>query len=146
MFSDAVRFGRSLKSWKTQPDVSPQERDLRVLETHEVAAADDDPPLGRLELLEDEPDNRGFAGAGRPDHEDELAFVDREGDTVERDDAGLVDLPDVLEHDHRGAARLGRSRKLLFELEGLWLGEGRHRSVWEGVMNLRVVVQHRAKR
>ena len=62
------------------------------------------------------------------DDEDELALVDRERDAVESRDVRLVDLRHVLEHDHRGAARIGRDGHLQLEI-GLRFGECRHRVV-----------------
>ena len=63
-------------------------------------------------------------GAGGADDEDELALVDHERDAVERRHVRLVDLADVLEHDHRGAARRGRAGGSV-RVGGRWLGECR---------------------
>ena len=98
-----MRFGSSLKSWKTQPEVAAQQRHLRALQPAEVAAADDDPAARRLELLQQQADDRRLARAGRADDEDELALVDHERDVAERDHVRVVDLRHRLEHDHRAA-------------------------------------------
>ena len=68
---------------------------------------------------------RRLARARRADDEDELALLDDERDAVERGDVvRLVDLPDVLEHDHRRAGRPFAGR---LQLGGrIWFGEGRH--------------------
>src|SRR5262249_38897987 len=102
-------------------DVAPQERHLRALETAELAAADDDLPGGRLELLQHQPDDRRLARARGAHDEDELALVDRKRDVAQRGDVGLVDLRHVLEHDHRRARGRGRrhySRQRLLEDRG----------------------------
>jgi hypothetical protein len=44
-------------------DVAAQERDLRALQPREIAAADDDLAGRRLELLQDQADDRRLAGA-----------------------------------------------------------------------------------
>jgi hypothetical protein len=144
--SGAVR--EELEVLEHTTDVAAQERDLGALEAVQVTAADDDSALRRLELLEDEPDDRRLPGARGADDEDELALVDREGDPVECDDVRVVDLLHVLEHDHGGAARLRlrrpRRRELLrieaVDLFGLGFGEGCH-----GDVGVRFVFQHRAK-
>ena len=87
-------------------EVSAKERNLRALEPREIPAADDDAPLGRLDLLQEQANDGRLPGARSPDDEDELALVDREGDALERDHPRLVDLLDVLEHDHRRAVLL----------------------------------------
>src|SRR5436309_2437476 len=76
----------------------------------EVASADHDLAPRRLELLEQEPDDRRLARPGGADDEDELALLDHEADVPESRDIGLVDLCDRLEHDHRARAR-GRRRR-----------------------------------
>ena len=91
-------------------DVAAQQRHLAVLEPRQVAAADEDPAGGRLDLLQQQLDERRLAGAGRADDEDELALVDHERDAVERDDVGLVHLRDAVEDDHRPRARDGAVR------------------------------------
>src|SRR5206468_6092141 len=78
----------------------------RVAQPADVAAAEDDAPLRRLELLQQEPCERRLAGARSSDDEDELALVDPEADLVEGCDVRLVDLRDGLEHDHRACCRL----------------------------------------
>ena len=118
-------------------EVAAQQRHLRVLEAAEVASAHEDPAGGRLELLQQQPDDRRLAGAGRADDEHELALVDHERDTVERGDLRLVDLAHFLEHDHRGAARLPRC--ICVCRRGL--GYGRR-----GVCELKVVFLHRLER
>src|SRR5205807_5427550 len=89
------------------PDVAAQPRYVGVRQPSDVAAAEDDAPVRRLELLQQQPHERRLAGARRAHHEDELALVDREVDRVERRDVRLVDLRDVLEQDHRARRLLG---------------------------------------
>ena len=95
-------------------EVPAEQRHLGALKPAEVAPSDDDPALCRLDLLQQEPDDGRLPGAGGADDEHELALVDDERDALERPDAGLVDLLDALEDDHRGAARV--------RLDGLLLG------------------------
>src|SRR5918999_1442207 len=93
----------------------------RAIETRccspaEVSPTDDDRPRGRLELLEEQPDHRGLSRSGGPDKEDELALLDHERRALERDHVRLVDLVDVLEHDHRAR---GGSRGVALWASGL---------------------------
>src|SRR5207302_835815 len=80
-------------------DVAAQQRHLAVLETRQVASADEDPPGRRLDLLQEQLDERRLARAGGADDEDEFALVDHEGNPVQRGDVGLVDLCDAVEDD-----------------------------------------------
>ena len=119
-------------------DVAAQQRHLRALEPRQVAPADDDAPARRLELLEEEPDDRRLARAGRADDEDELALLDHERRAIERDDVRVVDLADVLEHDHRrrGLAALAVRRAT----------SGSSRSAADGVeVDVRRSSMHRAR-
>jgi hypothetical protein len=100
-FSEAVQ----LEVLEHAADVAAKERHLAVLQAREVAAADDDLAARRLDLLQEELDQRRLAGAGGADDEDEFPLVDRERDTVERRHVGLVHLRHVLEDDHRGRRR-----------------------------------------
>ena len=137
MFSAAVRFGRSLKSWKTQPRFRRRSGTFEPLSRAEVAAADDDPAGGRLDLLQRRRTSVDLPDPDAPDDEDELALLDDERDAVERRHViRLVDLADVLEDDHRGAGRALLRRLLLRGRIGF--GEGRH------LLSLRVVIRHRA--
>src|SRR5207245_2374175 len=52
----------------------------------QVHSGDVDAALARLLLPEEHLDERGLAGSGRPDEEDELTFCDLRGDVTERDD------------------------------------------------------------
>ena len=71
------------------------------------------------------------------DDEDELALLDDERHAVEGGDVvGLVDLANVLEHDHRRAGRAFESRMQIGG--GIGFGDGRHLSI------RRVVIRHRA--
>ena len=88
MFSDAGAVREELEVLEDAADVPSEQRDLRALEAHEIAPADDDATFGRLELLEDEPDHRRLARSGSADDEYELALVDREGHAVERNPPG----------------------------------------------------------
>jgi len=82
----------------------------------QISAADEDPPAGRLDLLEEQLDQRRLAGAGRANDEDELALLDHECNGIERGDVRLVDLGHVLEHDHRAGARRRADGRLLLRL------------------------------
>jgi hypothetical protein len=90
------------------PEVAPQQRHLRALESAEVASADDDPPPRRLELLEHQTNDRRLPRAGRADDEYELALVDHERHVAQGDHIGVVDLRHRLEHDHGGGRRSDR--------------------------------------
>src|SRR5918995_657848 len=122
----AVR--KELEVLEDAAEVAAQERHLRALEAAEVAPADDDAAARRLDFLQEEPDERRLAGAGRADDEDELALLDDEGHAVEcPHPVRLIDLADVLEHDHRRAGRALTGR--LRVDRGLRFREGCHRSL-----------------
>jgi hypothetical protein len=72
--------GQELEVLEHAPEVAPEQRNLRVLEPTEVAPADDDPPPRRLELLEEQANDRRLARPRCADDEDELALLDRERD------------------------------------------------------------------
>jgi hypothetical protein len=75
----------------------------------QVAPAHRQRALGRHFLAQQQPEQRGFAGAARPGEEHELTLVDRERQAVEGSDVRAVDLRDVVEFDHgqwRGDATL----------------------------------------
>src|ERR687897_931572 len=111
---------KELEVLEDAADVSAELRHLAVREPSKVAAADDDAPGGRLELLEQEADHRRLAGAGRADKEDELALLDYERRRLEGDHVWVVRLRDALEDDHRPGAR-GGGRLLLARLgQGGW--------------------------
>ena len=115
---------QQLEVLEDAPDVATEQRHLRALEPRQVAAADDDPAVARLELLEEQPDDRGLARARRADDEDELALLDDERRPIERNDVRVVDLADLLEHDHRRrGARLSVRR--LFRVRPLQERGGR---------------------
>ena len=66
-----------------------------------------DDATGRRALLADEEtDQRGLAGAGRSDEEDEVAGVDPEVDVAQREGAVRVALADVVERDQPAACPL----------------------------------------
>src|SRR3954470_4321126 len=104
-----VAVRQQLEVLEDAADVAAQQRHLAARQPREVAPADHDPAVGRLELLQQQPDQRRLAGSRRADDEDELALVDAERDVAESDDVWLVDLRHVLEHDHR-PRRGGRLR------------------------------------
>ncbi len=60
------------------------------------------PELIELETCE-HPERRGLAAAGRPEHAEELAVLDGEVETLDRDRAVRIGLADVPEHDLRHA-------------------------------------------
>src|SRR5262249_56471362 len=89
---DVVRGGAAreeLEVLEDAADVASKLRHFAVLQAREVASADDDPPARRLDLLQQQLDQRRLAGAGRADDEDELALLDHERDGVERGDIRL---------------------------------------------------------
>ena len=65
-------------------DRASQVGDLRVRKRRDLAAADDDLPLGRQLLPEEEPQQRGLPGPGGARDEDELPALDLEADVAER--------------------------------------------------------------
>ena len=73
-----MRFGSSLKSWKTQPmlrrSIGTFERLSRVRSRPPTTIL----PARRLELLQQQAHERRLARARRADDEDELALVDVE--------------------------------------------------------------------
>ncbi len=105
---------KELEVLEDAADVAAQLRDVRAAEPGQVAAADEDPPAGRLELLQQEADDRRLAGTGGADDEDELALLDHERDVAERRHVGVVDLGDGFEDDHRARTRRRRLDRLQF--------------------------------
>jgi hypothetical protein len=100
-------------------DVAAQHRHLRRLEAAELAAADHHLAARRLELLQQQPDQRRLPRAGGADDEHELALVDVERDVVQRDHVRVVDLGHRVEHDHRrGAGTRLRDRLVDDECRG----------------------------
>src|SRR6185295_13279616 len=91
-----------LEVLKDAADVPPEERHFGAFEPRQVAPTDDDPAARRLELLEQEPDDRRLPRSRWADDEHELPLLDHEGGALESDDVRLVHLADVLEDDHRG--------------------------------------------
>jgi hypothetical protein len=80
-------------------DGATEVRDLRAAEPRDVLVVDDD-AAGRRDLVPDqEADDRGLAGAGRPDEERELPWVDGEVNVLQRRGPVGVALTDVLETD-----------------------------------------------
>ena len=63
-------------------DVAAQHRHLRARQPPEVAPADDDAPARRLDLLEQQLDDRRLARARGADDEHEVALVDHERDVA----------------------------------------------------------------
>jgi len=98
--------GEQLEVLEHRPDVPPEVRDLPRRELGDVLAGHVDVALGGLLLPQHQADERGLAGAGRPDDEDELALVDLDGDVLQRDVRILVDLGDVLGPDHGRCPRI----------------------------------------
>ena len=76
--------------------------DLAGRERGEVAAADNQLAFRRHVLPQQQPEQRGLAGAARPGEEHELAFVDAQGEVAQRIDATPVQLGDPLGFDHSG--------------------------------------------
>ena len=68
--------GEELEVLEDAADVARSIEHLAPAQAGELAAADDDPAPGRVELLEEEPHDGRLARAGRADEEDELALVD----------------------------------------------------------------------
>jgi len=68
-FSAAVRLGSNLKSWNTQPTLR---------QPRQITAADEDASGGRIDLFQEQLDERRLAGARRADDEDEVALLDHE--------------------------------------------------------------------
>ena len=100
-----VAVGQQLEVLEDAADVAAELGDPRALELAERAAADEDRALGRVELLDQQPDERRLARAGLADQEHPLALVDAQRDVAQADDLAVVDLRDALEHDHGRAAR-----------------------------------------
>src|SRR5262249_30427732 len=94
-------IGQELEVLEHRADVAPQLGDLLLREGADVAARDPDAALGRVELADQELDQRRLPAAGRADEEDELAAADRQRDSVERHVAAGVDLGHVAQLDDR---------------------------------------------
>ena len=85
-----------------------QRRDLPAGQPVEVLAEDVHGPGGRALLAQHQPQQRRLAGAGGADEEDELTLLDLEGAVLDRRPGlGRVQLGDVVESDHGGAAGVG---------------------------------------
>ena len=83
-FSRTVLAGSSLKSWNTKPSERRYACTCRARQRRQVAAADDELTLGRHVLAQQQPEQRGLAGAARPGEKHEVAFVDAQRQIAQR--------------------------------------------------------------
>ena len=92
---------QELKVLEDGTDLATQERNLAVLDLHEVLAGDQNAAARRLDVAVERRKQRGLTRAGMTDQEDKLARIDLDVDVVERGLVGLrrVDLGDVLHKD-----------------------------------------------
>ena len=99
-FSNAVLFGSSLKSWKTQPMLRRRYGTFQFfILTRSWPATMICPRLGQ-ELAQQQPDERRLARARVAHDEDELARADLDVDVVEGGLVGDVGLRDAPHRDH----------------------------------------------
>src|SRR5205085_6154975 len=84
-------------------DFAAEERDLRALHGVEVAAVDDDLPLRRANLSQDQLQQRRLAGAARAGEKYEFTFVDLKSDVMKRGRVTIESLRDVVEVNHARA-------------------------------------------
>ena len=91
--------GQELEVLEHDANEPAEIRDLRAAKARDVPAVHDD-ASGRGELLTDEePDQGGFARAGRADKECEVSLIDGEVDVLERRGPVRVTLADVFQSD-----------------------------------------------
>ena len=88
-------------------DPSPQAGDVVLGERGGVLAEQLDEAARRLQRQEDQAQQRGLAGAGRPGEELEGLRLDREGDVAQDLGTHAVPQADILESDHSGAPAAG---------------------------------------
>jgi hypothetical protein len=91
-FWNTVKRGIRRKSWKTKPDVAAERLHLRRPQRLQVAAQHFQLAFARQVLAQQQAQQRRLAGAARTGEEDELAFVDGEGQVAQRVDAAVVEL------------------------------------------------------
>src|SRR5881396_3380442 len=82
----------------TQP--APQQRHAATTQAADVPPVDDHPSGGGEFITVHEAQERGLAGAGRPNHKNKLPRLNAEGDMAERYDTVEKSLCDVLKLDH----------------------------------------------
>ena len=92
---------QELKVLEHGANLTTQERDLAVLDLHEVLAGDQNATACGLDVAVERRQQRGLTRAGVADQKDELARIDLDVDIVECGLVGLrrIDLGDVLHKD-----------------------------------------------
>ena len=100
---------QELKVLEHGANLTAQERNLAVLDLHEVLAGDQNAAARGLDVAVERRQQRGLTRAGVTDQKDELARIDLDVDVVERGLVGLrrVDLGDVLHDDGLDTGLLG---------------------------------------
>ena len=89
-------------------DLAPHVRHLAPRQLGEVVAVEGDRALRRQLVADQELHERGLAGPGRADEEDEVALGHDEVDVLERVAAVRVGLRHVVEDEHRPAGSTAR--------------------------------------
>ena len=90
-FSSTVLVGQQLEILEDEAERAAVGLHLARRERREVAAADDQLALGRHVLAQQQPQQRGLAGAARAGEEDELPLVDAQRQVAQRVDAAAVE-------------------------------------------------------
>ena len=92
---------QKLKVLEHGANLAAQERNLAVLDLHEVLTGNQDAAARRLDVAVERRQQRGLTRAGVTDQEDELARIDLDVDVVECRLVGLcrIDLGDMLHKD-----------------------------------------------
>jgi hypothetical protein len=73
---------------------------VRTLHRFQIPPIDDDLPLGRLHLPQDQLQQRRLSRAARAGEKNELAFLDVKGDVMKRSRVLIEAFRDVVEVDH----------------------------------------------
>ena len=92
---------QKLKVLEHGANLTAQERNLAVLDLHEVLTGNQDATTRRLDVAVERRQQRGLTRAGMTDQEDELTRIDLDVNVIECGLVGLrrVDLGDVLHKD-----------------------------------------------
>ena len=93
-------IGEELEILENGADLPAQERDVVARDGSQVDAVDEDQSIGRRLLAGQQTQERGLAGACRPDDGNELAILDGEVDLVEGNEIIFVDRGNVSELYH----------------------------------------------
>src|SRR5438105_4885377 len=112
------QLGQKLEVLEDEADLAAVMRQAAPLHPAQLLAVDEDLPLGRPLLPDQEPDQARLASAGWTDQEKEVPLGHGERDVPQGFGAVWVLLPDVLEADERPGAREISLQNHNFGVEG----------------------------